>query len=225
MLSRRRRRRRGCAAAASAALNTLSDCSIFALRLKCNLLLLQPQRQSASLPSSPPSLPFSLTPPHLSTPLPTCLGSAQCNYFKLSLGCRCAASADYLWLPSVRPLTPLTYSLPPSATSYSFSSLFSLLFFSLLVHWFSLIGFLWCKVFLTPVTFLATFCCTCHTHLPIEQCDAKRRVRCAISISILNTSHSLFLFLSLSFSPLSFPLPFAVFNFNAKSINSLQGAS
>lgn len=124
------------------------------------------------------------------------------------------------------PLPRLPIPYPPQQRATHFAHFFLYCFFSLLVHWFSLIGFLWRKVFLTPVTFLATFCCTCHTHLPIEQCDAKRRVRCAISISILNTFHSLFLSLSLPLSLLSLsPLPFAGFNFNAKSINSLQGAS
>lgn len=87
-------------------------------------------------PSSPPSLPFSLTP--LSAPLPTCLGSAQCNYFKLSLGCRCAASADYLWLPSVCPLTPYLFPTPLSNELLIFLTSFFTVF-SKLVHWFSLV--------------------------------------------------------------------------------------
>lgn len=156
--------------------------------------------------TSPPSLPtssrllFSHSPPPLLAPLPACLGSAQCNYFKLSLGCRCAASVANLWLPPACPLFPF----PLRLRAAHFPQCFLCCFFRYIVHWFPLIGFLWCKVFLTPVTFLATFCCTCHTHLPIEQCDA-------ISISILNT------FLPLS--PLSLSLfssPFQWLQFQCK---------
>lgn len=149
MLSRRRRRRRGCAAAASAALNTPSDCSIFALRLKCNLLLLQPQRQSASLPSSPPSLPFSLT-PHVSAQLnviiSNCLWAAAALLPLTISGC----------LPFA-PLPRLPIPYPPQQRATHFAHFFLYCFFRYLCIGFpSLVSF-GAKFFLRQLHFLPLF--------------------------------------------------------------------